>query len=234
MIGPWRGKGARPEPVKGFCTDVWFDYAKRFIATQKKAGKPFFAYISTNAPHNPIHSPESFSAPYQDLGTKVANFFGMIANIDDNVGRLRSFLDQEGLTKNTIFIFTTDNGSSAGDLLFNAGMRGKKGSEYDGGHRVPFFIHWPAEADTAITASLEAGEDVPGELAYCATPGKALPIVNATLKIGGQEEEKPVPPGAKDVVFNLELGAGATRLTARFISEDGEMYGGYYATIKRH
>src|SRR5690606_34335806 len=50
------------------------------------------------------------------------------------------------LTENTIFIFTTDNGSTGGgdfNELFNAGMRGKKGSEYDGGHRVPFFIKWP-------------------------------------------------------------------------------------------
>ncbi len=134
---------SRPEPVEGFCTDVWFEYARRFIAAQKKAGKPFFAYISTNAPHGPMHSPESFSTPYGHPDTKLANFFGMIANIDDNLGRLRSFLDQEGLARNTIFIFTTDNGSSAGDLVFNAGMRGRKGSEYDGGHRVPFFIHWP-------------------------------------------------------------------------------------------
>ncbi len=423
---------SKPEPVKGFCTDVWFEYAKRFIAAQKKAGKPFFAYISTNAPHNPMHSPESFSAPYQDLDTKLANFFGMIANIDDNVGRLRSFLDKEGLTQNTIFIFTTDNGSSAGDLLFNAGMRGKKGSEYDGGHRVPFFIRWlegdlvggrdvtpmtahvdvlptladlcgiptpsgvkldgrsirplldrkagqkdggwpdrilvtdsqrvkdpikwrkssvmtsrwrlvngqelydvkadpgqkqdvasahpgvvarlsefyeawwaeleptfkqdaliylgheaenpttltshdwittslvpwnhshirdamtgadktgywnvkvvedgdyefrlrrwPAEADTAITAGIDPGEAVPGEPAYRTTPGKALSISKATLKIAEQEEEKPVEPGAKDVVFNLKLNAGVARLTARLIAEDGQTYGAYYASVER-
>ena len=67
----------------------------------------------------------------------------MIANIDDNVGKMRSFLDDEGLTENTIFIFTTDNGSSSGWRTFNAGMRAGKGSEYDGGHRVPFFVHWP-------------------------------------------------------------------------------------------
>jgi arylsulfatase B len=67
----------------------------------------------------------------------------MIANIDENVGRLRSFLDDEGLTESTIFIFTTDNGTSSGAKVHNAGMRGQKGSEYDGGHRVPFFLHWP-------------------------------------------------------------------------------------------
>lgn len=136
------------EPVEGFCTDVWFRYAKRFIAAQKKASKPFLAYIAPNAPHGPMHSPEAASAPYRDQTVHVANFFGMIANIDDNVGKLRAFLDEEGLTENTIFIFTTDNGTSSGAKVFNAGMRGQKGSEYDGGHRVPFFIHWPAKGWT--------------------------------------------------------------------------------------
>jgi arylsulfatase B len=135
---------SKPESVKGFCTDVWFDYAKKFIKTQKEAQRPFFAYIATNAPHGPMHSPKKSSAPYKSLkNVGVQNFFGMISNIDDNVGALRAFLEDEGLTENTIFIFTTDNGSSSGDRVFNAGMRGKKGSEYDGGHRVPFFIHWP-------------------------------------------------------------------------------------------
>jgi arylsulfatase A-like enzyme len=143
----------RIEPVEGFCTDVWFDYAQRYILAQKQAGKPFFAYISTNAPHGPMHAPESSSQPYQHLGVHVANFFGMIANIDDQVGQLRTMLDREGLTENTIFIFTTDNGTSSGAKVFNAGMRGQKGSQYDGGHRVPFFLHWPA-------GGLTGGRDV--------------------------------------------------------------------------
>ncbi|GIW98079.1 MAG: N-acetylgalactosamine-6-sulfatase [Pirellulaceae bacterium] len=133
-----------PEPVHGFCTDVFFDYARRFIKQQKEAGRPFFAYIATNAPHGPMHAPEEYSAPYAEHGTHLANFFGMIVNIDENVGKLRTFLQEEGLEENTILIFTTDNGSSSGWKLYNAGMRAGKGSEYDGGHRVPFFIRWPA------------------------------------------------------------------------------------------
>ena len=144
---------SRPEAVNGFCTDVFFDYAKRFIKAQKKAGRPFFAYVATNAPHGPMHSPEAFSQPYGKLNVGLQNFYGMIANIDHNVGQMRRFLDDEGLTENTIFIFTTDNGSSSGDRVFNSGMRGRKGSEYDGGHRVPFFIHWPA-------GDLTGGRDV--------------------------------------------------------------------------
>ena len=148
-----------PVPVKGFCTDVFFDFAKRFIKQQKQKGKPFLAYIATNAPHGPMHSPPEFSEPYQQQNTNLANFYGMIANIDQNVGELRAFLDKEELTKNTIFIFTTDNGSSSGDKVFNAGMRGKKGSEYDGGHRVPLFVYWP-------DGGLTGGRDVEPITAY--------------------------------------------------------------------
>ncbi|MEL6111003.1 MAG: sulfatase-like hydrolase/transferase, partial [Planctomycetota bacterium] len=146
-------------PVEGFCTDVFFDYAKRFIRTQVTAETPFLAYIATNAPHGPMHSPESSSEPYSNLQGNLANFYGMIANIDDNVGEMREFLSELGVAENTIFIFTTDNGTSSGSKVFNAGMRGKKGSHYDGGHRVPFFIHWPAKG-------LTAGRDVDTITAY--------------------------------------------------------------------
>lgn len=133
-----------PTKCHGFCTDVFFDYAMEFIREQKRAGKPFLCYLAPNAAHGPMHCPPEFSAPYQDQGTWVANFLGMVANIDWNVGRMRDMLREEGLADNTIFIFTTDNGTAAGEKIFNAAMRGKKGSEYDGGHRVPMFIHWPA------------------------------------------------------------------------------------------
>ncbi len=133
----------KPEHVHGFCTDVWFRYATRFILAQKKAKRPFFAYIATNAPHGPMHSPTTYSKPYAQLGPHVASFYGMIANIDENLARLRALLRKEGLEENTILIFMTDNGTSTGDKIYNASMRGKKGSEYDGGHRVPCFFYWP-------------------------------------------------------------------------------------------
>lgn len=146
---------SKPVPADGFCTDVFFDYAKKFIRDSKAKKQPFLAYIATNAPHGPMHSPEKFSAPYKDgvPNEGVRNFFGMIANIDHNVGQLRDFLDAEGLTDDTIFIFTTDNGTSSGADVHNSGMRGRKGSEYDGGHRVPFFVHWPK-------GNLMGGKDV--------------------------------------------------------------------------
>ena len=88
----------------------------------------------------------------------------MIANLDENVGKLRQQLNDWQLTENTIFIYMTDNGSAAGSKMssnpdgtpvigYNAGMRGKKASVYDGGHRVPCFIHWPA-------GNLTGGKDI--------------------------------------------------------------------------
>ena len=74
----------------------------------------------------------------------MADFYASIARVDENLGRLRAFLQAAGLRDNTLLIFLTDNGSAEGEKVFNAGMRGKKGSPYDGGHRVPCFFHWPA------------------------------------------------------------------------------------------
>lgn len=131
-------------PAKGFCTDVFFEQGNRFITECAEKKTPFFAYISLNAPHGPLHAPQNYLDMYSDQPAAIAAFYGMITNIDDNVGKTRALLRQLGIDENTIFIFTTDNGTATGDRIYNAGMRGKKGSEYDGGHRVPFFLHWPA------------------------------------------------------------------------------------------
>ncbi|MGB2821551.1 MAG: arylsulfatase, partial [Phycisphaerae bacterium] len=133
-----------PESCTGYCTDVWFDEAMKFIEAGRD--RPFFCYLPTNAPHGPYNVADSYSRPYRGLiPDQRANFYGMITNIDDNVGRLRAKLAELGIEENTILIWMTDNGTSAGCSLdenefvregFNAGMRGMKGSAYDGGHRT--------------------------------------------------------------------------------------------------
>ncbi|HUT24329.1 MAG TPA: arylsulfatase [Sumerlaeia bacterium] len=152
------GKAA---PHTGYCTDIWFEEAMRFI--EKGKDKPFFAYIATNAPHSPYLVAEKYKRPYAgNPDIPEPAFYGMIANIDENFGRLRAKLRELGLEKDTILIFMTDNGSSGGCNLdergyvtrgYNAGMRGMKGSYYDGGHRVPFFIRWPG-------GGVQGGKDV--------------------------------------------------------------------------
>lgn len=146
-----------PTQFAGYCTDIWFDEAWKFMAPSTNSGpseeeavasegKPFLALICTNAPHGPFHRPEKYAVPYADQKPQVRDFFGMIANLDQNVGKLRKRLEDSGMMDNTVFIFMTDNGTSSGDKVFNASMRGKKGSQFEGGHRVPCFIHAPSQA----------------------------------------------------------------------------------------
>ena len=133
-----------PEEFTGYCTDVFFDEGLRFI--EENSNRPFFLFLPTNAPHAPYWVDERYSQPYVAMGIEEpqASFYGMIENIDDNFGRLRAKLSELGLEENTILIFMTDNGSAAGWRNgHNAGMRAGKGSNYDGGHRVPFFVRWP-------------------------------------------------------------------------------------------
>jgi len=136
-------RNGKPERFTGYCTDVWFDEASKFIEANRR--RPFFCYIATNAPHLPFVVPRQYSEPYsrQGLSPPLANFYGMITNIDDNIARLRQRLRQLGIERNTILVFATDNGTVIGHTCFKAGMRGNKGSQYDGGHRVPCFFYWP-------------------------------------------------------------------------------------------
>jgi len=143
----------RREKFTGYTTDVFFDEAIRWMQGQAAAKQPFFCYLATATAHGPLFVPERFRRQYEgrelpgvapNQRGSVARFFGMVANIDDNMGRLDEFLRSSALHHNTILIFMTDNGGTAGVPVFNAGMRGRKIELYEGGHRVPCFIRWPA------------------------------------------------------------------------------------------
>lgn len=151
--------------TSGFCTDVFFSAAIDWIHAQSAEKRPFFAYIATNAPHSPYVAPEKNAARFRELGFggEQAGYFGMIENIDENIGRLMGRLGEWKLLENTVVIFMSDNGmtsrgsGSPGKPLaedhpfYNAGMKGLKGTPEEGGVRVPFFIRWdgriPADRD---------------------------------------------------------------------------------------
>ncbi len=172
----------KPQAYKGYCTDVFFDNAMDFMRGASAQGKPFFTYIPTNAPHGPMWAPEGSEKVYENVkGLREPGFYGMIANIDANVGRLVAFLRERKLENDTILIYMTDNGTSSGAQVFNAGMRGNKGSAYEGGHRVPFFLHWPAGgyASSRDIDQLTAHIDVlPTLLDLCAIRRPAGPPIH--------------------------------------------------------
>jgi arylsulfatase A-like enzyme len=139
--GRFRHNGALKE-YKGYCTDVWFDLAMNWIKERNEKHEPFFVYLPTNAAHGPCWVPDKYKQPYKGRGP--AGFFGMLANLDENMGRLDAFLSASGLRDNTIVIYFNDNGGTAGVPLFNAGMRGHKTEYFEGGHRAACFLRWPA------------------------------------------------------------------------------------------
>lgn len=135
----------RFEKTSGYCTDVFFAQALNWMGTLAGRRQPFFAYIALNAPHAPLDCPPEYERIYAgQVGTNTAKFFGMIANIDQNFGRLLDKLREWRVETNTLVIFMTDNGGTAGVSTFNAGMRGSKNTPYLGGIRVPSFWRWPA------------------------------------------------------------------------------------------
>ncbi|MEQ8790905.1 MAG: arylsulfatase [Pirellulaceae bacterium] len=182
----------RPEKFTGYCTDVFFQEATRFIEANRE--RPFFVYLPTNAPHSPYRVGDQWSQPYASMvgdDAELAKFYGMIANIDHNVGRLRRRLKELDLADNTLLIFATDNGTARGATFsdyrgndgklvsgFNAGMRGRKGSPYEGGHHVPCFFYWPE-------GKLAGGRDVGGLSAH-------VDLLPTLIELCGLEQKQSV------------------------------------------
>ena len=178
-------------PTEGYCTDVYFDKAIEFIDACQSAGRPFFAYVATNAPHGPFHDvPEGLRQEYaaKDLSNarfpqesghalqddfdadRRARIFAMITNIDDNVGRLFAELEARGLREKTLVLFLVDNGPNG--RRYVAGMRGQKSDVYEGGIRSPLLVEWPGRIPAGSRMSqLAAHIDVlPTILDACSVP----------------------------------------------------------------
>mgnify|MGYP001293268664 CR=1 FL=1 len=150
----------------GYTTDVFFREATVWMKAEAAAGRPFFCYLATAAPHQPHYVPDRYRAPVRAaleaardrltdyrpdakwgdgkrLEDELVSYLAMIANLDENMGWLDAFLNETGLRENTLLIYLADNGSTFGPRYFNAGMRGGKATLWEGGHRVPCFVRWP-------------------------------------------------------------------------------------------
>ncbi len=134
-------KNGRAVKSKGYCTDVFTGGALEFIQTNRK--RPFFCYLATNAPHDPLEVDDQYVAPFRQAGVdeRTSKVYGMVKNIDDNVGRLLKRLSDLNLDRDTLVMFMTDNGPAG--QRFNAGFRGAKGTVYEGGIRTACFMRWP-------------------------------------------------------------------------------------------
>ena len=176
-FNPVLWKNGQKESFKGYCSDIFAANAIQFI--EKNKSNPFFCYLSFNAPHTPLQVPEYYDQMYKNVDPSIEferknpmhlkmtekdkedarKVYGMVSNIDDNIGKLLQKIADLGIEENTIIIFMTDNGPQ--QLRYTAGMRDKKGSVYNGGTRVPFFLKYPAlTKESKVIETMSAHFDV--------------------------------------------------------------------------
>ena len=179
--------------TKGFCTDVFFTAALGWTKQQLDAKKPFFTYLTLNAPHGPMIAPDKYKKRFLDLGydKNTAGRYGMIENIDDNFGLLMKKMDEWDAWEKTLVIFMTDNGQAGRGAklngkkvtLFTAGFKTGKGSPCEGGTHVPAFWRWDGYLDkgvdiNALTAHIDLYKT------FCELAGVKIPA--SVQKIDGR------------------------------------------------
>lgn len=158
---PVLNRNGKLEKTKGYCADVYFENAIAWMDQKRAAKAPFYCYIATNTPHLPMQVGIEDEARYKELvdDPQVAKFFGMIANIDDNVGKLLAKLEAWGIERDTLVVFMNDNGGTLGCKIFNDGMRGQKVTAWRGGTRASSFWRWPGSIPPGDRTQLAAHLD---------------------------------------------------------------------------
>lgn len=167
-----RGREAVPE--KDYLTDAFGREAVSFV--EKHANKPFFLYLSFNAVHTPLQATPGLLERFSDVTPKNRRTYAaMLASMDDAIGGVLKALEKNGLTKHTLVIFLGDNGGPRANASRNDPLRGRKGTVYEGGVRVPFALSFPGgvpeglvyakpviSLDLLPTIAAAAGVKIPG------------------------------------------------------------------------
>lgn len=215
----------KPVHEKGYTTQLIGADAVKYI-NEQSAGKPFYLYLTFNAPHTPYQAPQEYVDRYRNIEDPTRRIYaGMIACLDDEIGKVVAALDRKGLRDNTLIVFQSDNGGTrnamfAGQMADlsktkipcdNGPYRDGKGSLFEGGTRVCTLANWPGHipAGTSVEGMIHVVDMYPtiAQLAGAST-AKCLPLdgLNVWPAIS---EGKPSP--RTEIVYNVEPFRGAVR-----------------------
>jgi arylsulfatase A-like enzyme len=211
--------------AEGHATDLFTDWAIAWLRERARSETPFFLFLAYNAPHFPIEPPpewlERVRRRAPEMEEKRARNVAFVEHLDSAIGRVLAALEESGLERNTLVIFTSDNGGSLPHAQNNDPWRDGKQSHYDGGLRVPFIARWPEVVKAGVDS------DYPGltfdvfptflELAGAALPDGLDAVSLAPLLLG-----EAGPTGPRELYFVRR--------------EGGARYGGnsYEAIIRGH
>jgi arylsulfatase A-like enzyme len=152
---PLFSRRGRVEKLSGESSLVTVDRALEFIETTTKEKQPFAAVVWFGNPHQPHVALEELKKPYEHLPPAMQNYWGEITGIDRAMGRLRTRLRELGAADNTLLLFTSDNGAAKPGST--GGLRGVKGTNYEGGLREPGLIEWPARLKEPRVVTVPCG-----------------------------------------------------------------------------
>ena len=197
---------------EGYSTHLIAKEASRLIA-EHDTTKPLFLYVPFNAVHSPHQVPAKYTEPYAHLKGNRRIYAGMLAAMDEAIGKIVSAVEKKGLRENTLIVFCSDNGGPApGVVTSNGPLRAGKGTVYEGGVRVPAVAVWPEKikAGSIVRAPLHIVDWYP-TLLRLAGASLAQP-----LPLDGRDAWPAITAGAasphEDILINVTATGGAVRM----------------------
>jgi arylsulfatase A-like enzyme len=195
---------------EGYSTHLIAREAVRFIRTSKQ---PFFLYVPFNAVHAPLMSPDKYTAPYARLSGPRRTYAGMLAAMDEAIGQIVAALDEMGMRKSTLVVFSSDNGGPRpGERADNGPLRGGKSTLYEGGVRVAASVSWVGEikANSVVNAPLHIVDWYP-TLVRLAGASLKQPLSLDGLDAWGTLTQGKASPHA-EILLNSTPNTGAIRV----------------------
>lgn len=203
----WQRNGTSVREA-GYTTDLVGEEAVRWIGSASGEGaKPFFLYVAFNAPHSPLQAPERLRERHAGIAdTKRRTFVQMVEAMDEAVGKIVAQLEKSGQMENTLIAFQSDNGGPRASGADNGALRAGKATVYEGGIRVPAFVHWKGKLAAGeaqgVTTLCDWLPTLVSAAGISLKAGKPLDGMNVWPQLLGN---KPLP-GRKDLFFVVEAG----------------------------
>lgn len=204
-MDPLMSRGGKFEEFVGDSSEVIVDEALKFIRRKKGERRPFFVVVWYGTPHSPFRATERDIRPFAELSDAGRHHHGELVAMDRSIGTLRSGLRELGLAEDTLVWFNSDNGGLGGVGVDTVGgLRGKKGTIWEGGLRVPGIVEWPAGVRARVTSCPAATMDImPTIVDLLGLPRDSMldVIDGVSLKPLFDREEREIGPRARPIPF---------------------------------
>lgn len=142
------GRDGKTVHESGYATDLFGNEISRLIR-ERDPSKPFFSYVAFTAPHTPLQAPQEYVDKYAHIENEDRRIYcAMVEVLDVAIGNILQAVDDEGIRDNTLVLFFSDNGGGPG--ADNGDFRGRKGSVYEGGTRMPAIFRWPGKIPAGV------------------------------------------------------------------------------------